>query len=249
MVYTGEDIQARLDRIREKKRAYMTPRDYKEFMPASLGYEPRDIDTLMRDQLNDIERMGQQATELLQVKIQNKRDFQAMQRARREMRRARGQWMNAGKAGGGGGNLGGSVKNANGDLDFTTYSPSGNFNPFASMVTLKSPYGIRYTVNRTVAKRFQGFLKALKRTGYNVYSLGGYANRNIAGTGTKSLHAYGLAIDINPAQNPVTYGRPITNLPRGVGALAAKYGLVWGGNWNGSKKDTMHFSVPAFGNK
>jgi hypothetical protein len=31
-------------------------------------------------------------------------------------------------------------------------------------------------------------------------------------------------------------------MPANIGAMAAKYGLGWGGNWN-SSKDTMHFSM------
>lgn len=118
----------------------------------------------------------------------------------------------------------------------------------AGLKTVGTPYG-RITVNSTAADNFVQFLRALNRTGYKVTSIGSYANRNIAGTNTKSLHSYGLAVDINPAQNPVTYGKVITNLPKGIGRLAGKYGLAWGGNWNGSKKDPMHFSIPAYGTK
>jgi hypothetical protein len=127
-------------------------------------------------------------------------------------------------------------------------SKNGRINLGAGLSTVGTPYG-RITVNSSAADNFVGFLRALNRTGYKVTSLGSYANRNIAGTNTRSLHSYGLAIDVNPSQNPVTYGKIITNLPKGVGRLAAKYGLAWGGNWNGSKKDTMHFSVPAYGTK
>jgi hypothetical protein len=81
--------------------------------------------------------------------------------------------------------------------------------------------------------------------GYKPTSIGGYSNRNIAGTNKKSLHSYGFAIDIDPGRNPVTWnGQNITALPKGVGAMAARYGLMWGGSWKGSKRDTMHFSVP-----
>lgn len=120
--------------------------------------------------------------------------------------------------------------------------------PNASMRTMNFR-GMSYQVNSSVANRFQGFLKALAKQGYVPKSIGGYANRNIAGTSTKSLHSYGLAIDIDPGSNPVTYGYVKTTLPKGVGKLARRYGLEWGGNWNGSKKDTMHFSVPYFGTK
>jgi hypothetical protein len=110
--------------------------------------------------------------------------------------------------------------------------------------------GFSLTLNSTAMNNFVGFLNALWKTGYRPKDIGSYANRNIAGTSTKSLHAYGLAIDIDPSRNPVTYnGHVVTILPAGVAALAAKYGLAWGGNWNGSKTDSMHFSVPYGGTK
>lgn len=127
--------------------------------------------------------------------------------------------------------------------------PTGKIDPYASMRTMKFG-GMSYTVNSTAAKRFQGLLRDLKKNGYMPSSIGGFSNRNIAGTNTKSLHSYGLAIDIDPSKNPVTWdGKNITALPSNVGQLAKKHGLAWGGDWNGSKKDTMHFSVPYFGTK
>lgn len=125
----------------------------------------------------------------------------------------------------------------------------GPIRPNAKIVTIRDRQGHSVQVNKSVADEFSAFLRALKRTGYKVHSIGGYANRNIAGTSTRSLHSYGLAIDINPGANPVTYGRRQTNLPRGIGRLARRYGLAWGGNWKGGKKDTMHFSFPFFGTK
>lgn len=80
---------------------------------------------------------------------------------------------------------------------------------------------------------------------YRVTSVGGYNCRNIAGTNRRSNHAYGLAIDVNPAQNPHTfpgdrnYGQ--TNMPPSFRQLFLSEGWGWGGNWN-SSKDTMHFS-------
>lgn len=80
---------------------------------------------------------------------------------------------------------------------------------------------------------------------YRVTSIGGYNCRNIAGTTRRSNHAYGVAIDINPAANPHTkpgdsnYGQ--TNMPPAFRQLFLNEGWGWGGNWT-SSKDTMHFS-------
>jgi hypothetical protein len=78
------------------------------------------------------------------------------------------------------------------------------------------------------------------------------------GTGTWSNHAYGLAVDVNPRENPyVGCGQsrdPAARRyrdrskhrkgmvgPRAVRAFSA-VGWGWGGAWSGNTKDYMHFS-------
>jgi D-alanyl-D-alanine carboxypeptidase-like protein len=78
------------------------------------------------------------------------------------------------------------------------------------------------------------------------------------GTGTWSMHAFGLAVDINPVENPyVGCGqsrdptarrfRERSRHHRGMvtrRAIAAfrSVGWGWGGAWAGNTKDYMHFS-------
>jgi hypothetical protein len=78
------------------------------------------------------------------------------------------------------------------------------------------------------------------------------------GTGSWSMHAYGLAVDLNPRENPyVGCGqsrdptaqsyRDRSRRRRGmVGsrtvAAFASAGWGWGGSWAGNTKDYMHFS-------
>jgi D-alanyl-D-alanine carboxypeptidase len=78
------------------------------------------------------------------------------------------------------------------------------------------------------------------------------------GSGNWSNHAFGLAVDLNPIENPYTgCGRtrkreslPYLNrskLRRGmitpaVVAAFSSIGWGWGGSWAGSTKDYMHFS-------
>jgi hypothetical protein len=113
------------------------------------------------------------------------------------------------------------------------------------MTQLRTPSGKTYTVASQYAKNFEGFVNELEGSGYRITSIGGYANRSTA-SGGFSWHSKGMAIDINPSQNPHTfpgsqnYGK--TDMPSNVSAMAAKYGLGWGGNWK-SSKDTMHFSM------
>lgn len=117
--------------------------------------------------------------------------------------------------------------------------------------TTITSHGHTVTVNSAVAGRFKGFLDALWQKGYHFKSVGGYANRTQRGAGAQagvmSLHSIGYAIDIDPVSNPTvpisSSGKYVYSLPPNVGALAAKYGLEWGGNWHNSK-DFMHFSVP-----
>lgn len=113
---------------------------------------------------------------------------------------------------------------------------------FSKIVT-KS--GKSATVATQYAQQFQGFINDMEATGYQIKSLGGYANRNMVGGNKPSYHALGAAIDINPAQNPYYKedGRPLqTDMPSNTGAIAARHGLGWGGNWH-TIKDAMHFSV------
>jgi len=88
---------------------------------------------------------------------------------------------------------------------------------------------------------------------------GAFACRPVRGATTYSQHAYGLAIDVNPFQNPYTKGdlvlpelassylqrgrvRPGMIEPGGPAVRAfAAIGWGWGGTWN-SLKDYQHFS-------
>lgn len=74
----------------------------------------------------------------------------------------------------------------------------------------------------------------------------GYENRdNVNSPGKKSMHAYGLALDVNSTENP---NMPGTSGPAGSGryqipasadALATRFNMLWGGRWG----DAMHFEL------
>jgi hypothetical protein len=78
------------------------------------------------------------------------------------------------------------------------------------------------------------------------------------GTGTWSMHAYGLAVDVNPLENPYVgcgqsrdpSAKPYFDrsrhrrgmvTPRAIAAFQS-IGWGWGGSWAGDTKDYMHFS-------
>lgn len=267
---------ARTKMIREA--ANLTPRRAEEVAPLALDTNERGSSPVLNNMVARVGVGSQKASQHQTLMNQNEANFQAyiqaqkqMQQAQQSLRRAQKlQQLQAQYNGGGGGIRRGragqtfSAPQSVVDAINSGQQPRGNLvvpnskggrwndptplNLGAGLRTVGSPFG-RITVNASTADNFVGFLRALNKTGYKVTSIGSYANRNIANTNTRSLHSYGLAIDINPAQNPVAYGKVITNLPKGIGRLAAKYGLAWGGEWNGSKKDPMHFSVPAYGTK
>ena len=77
---------------------------------------------------------------------------------------------------------------------------------------------------------------------YEISSAWAFTPRTIAGRYHVSRHAMGLAIDINPAQNPFrSDGVRITNMPDWFVKTWQDAGFCWGGHWQGSK-DPMHFS-------
>ena len=77
---------------------------------------------------------------------------------------------------------------------------------------------------------------------------GAYNCRKITGGKGYSLHAYGIALDINWNTNP--YGTTKTDMPRGmvdeIEAIRTTAGLPvweWGGDWR--TPDTMHYEIAA----
>lgn len=138
----------------------------------------------------------------------------------------------------------------------------------------------RLIVNRSVAKQVVGVFRKLYRAGFPIRRMrlvdayGGSDFRSIeadntsafncrAATGSSnwSNHAYGLAIDINPIENPYVTAsgsvahrasRPYLNrsrIRRGMaypsGELVRTFrsiGWGWGGYWSGAK-DYQHFSA------
>ncbi|GAA2574475.1 hypothetical protein GCM10010435_57490 [Winogradskya consettensis] len=146
-------------------------------------------------------------------------------------------------------------------------------------VTYIDFYGVAHpgsiVVNKAIAARTQSVFLSLYRMRFRIQGMSpmtvnapyitdygtvtaGYSCRLIAGTKTVSQHAYGLAIDVNPVQNPMyrgTYvesGTEVTFMTRwayrrgmmhAAGAVRAftTNGFHWGGRWH-TLKDYMHFS-------
>lgn len=71
---------------------------------------------------------------------------------------------------------------------------------------------------------------------------GCYVLRNSRGSDRLSMHAYGIAIDLNASTNA---RGTVGNMPPEVIAAFHKYGFCWGGHWK--TKDPMHFEYTKAG--
>lgn len=77
---------------------------------------------------------------------------------------------------------------------------------------------------------------------------GTYNCRPIGSSGNMSLHAYGIALDLNPKANPqkrpLTHDYPQSFIDRMEGIRASgKTALTWGGRWTSSTPDAMHWQI------
>ncbi len=70
---------------------------------------------------------------------------------------------------------------------------------------------------------------------------GGYNFRLMRGGSRLSMHAYGCAVDFDPAMNGLGDTTPAMN--RLVVAIFEKAGWTWGGRWSGGRCDGMHFQA------
>lgn len=145
----------------------------------------------------------------------------------------------------GGVSAGGATSSGGGMSTTPSPSPSGAAGAASTglpeLTSIRTKSGKSVQVATAVANKFQGFLNDLEDTGYRIREIGGYANRpNVNNPSVMSTHASGLAIDINPAQNPNR--STTTDMPPETAQIAAKWGLGWGMNWR-SVKDPMHFSA------
>ena len=109
--------------------------------------------------------------------------------------------------------------------------------------------GARVTVDRVTVPIWRAVEAILAKYRYRIRraDTGAYNCRQITGGSGYSLHAYGIAVDINWSTNP--YGsRLVTDFPPGaireIEALnvSGTPVLRWGGRYSGNK-DAMHFEV------
>jgi D-alanyl-D-alanine carboxypeptidase len=113
-----------------------------------------------------------------------------------------------------------------------------------NIVTRSVPILGAVTCNRRLFAPLRRALRTLERRGLSsVVDRGDYAGcfapRRIPGSGSLSLHAWGLAIDINAAANPrLGDSRQDRRLVRAM----EDAGFTWGGRWP-TVPDPMHFEL------
>jgi hypothetical protein len=110
-------------------------------------------------------------------------------------------------------------------------------------VTVKEDDGtviLRITVRAEVAPMVAYLLEATDEL-YNIKpaSTGAYNCRAIRGTNSPSNHSWGLAVDINWNDNPMSYTFH-SEIPPAVVAMWNACGWYWGGFYQ-NRTDTMHF--------
>lgn len=114
----------------------------------------------------------------------------------------------------------------------------------ADIVTRRVPILGSVTCHRAILPPLRRALKEVRRRGLaRRIDPGDYAAchapRRIPGSGTLSLHAWGLAFDINASRN-AQFERPQQD-PRVVRILE-RAGFAWGGRWPNAT-DGMHFEL------
>jgi hypothetical protein len=109
---------------------------------------------------------------------------------------------------------------------------------------------LRVTTVNGVADHLEAVVRDLETlpsawTRYLVPSAGTYVCRGIAGTGQRSMHGYGIAIDIATLRSDYwrwTGGGTAAyrnRIPSEIVSIFERHGFIWGGRWN--HFDTMHF--------
>lgn len=88
--------------------------------------------------------------------------------------------------------------------------------------------------------------KIIDQMGVSIF--GGSYNFRLMRNGTRlSMHSYGCAIDLDPANNQLGDTTPRFQKWPQVYAAFEKEGWVWGGRWKGKGCDGMHFQAAIVG--
>lgn len=118
--------------------------------------------------------------------------------------------------------------------------------------SIRSDGTIELSLQRDTVAAWRLFADVMRRHRYLFReSAGGTYNcRPIAGTNRYSLHAYGLALDLNPSRNPwhthtTDQPRAFRDAAKGIRTTRGVRVFAWGGDWPRSEADPMHWQVDA----
>lgn len=108
----------------------------------------------------------------------------------------------------------------------------------------------KLTVHKYLANEVKAIFDELLKIKFPISDAYSYSWRNMAsGTGSKSHHSYGVAIDINASSNAASYtggsyrpGKDPYSVTSEVVNIWKKHGFYWGGDWSGYYFDPMHFT-------
>lgn len=106
---------------------------------------------------------------------------------------------------------------------------------------------------RVAVDAYSALEQALMSEGYKATSVWAYNCRPIASSGNLSLHGFGIAVDIDPNENPQTSGgdpysgklkKHHVDAVMKIKVKSGKHLWWWGGYWSGSTQtDRMHFQL------
>lgn len=114
------------------------------------------------------------------------------------------------------------------------------------------PKGGTLVCHKLLVQPLQDIMDEIRKTYITYYSGcgGGYANRSMRGSGKKSTHAWGIALDLNVPFNPLgkSWEENLVRYKRNAFVFTPEHpiiklfldrGFVWGGNFK-HRKDPMH---------
>jgi hypothetical protein len=129
-----------------------------------------------------------------------------------------------------------SVRSSLKQFTFTFPREDGTPNNVSVWVHKKNMYNRLVRVNAALCALYS------KGGGYTIHDIGCFNWRLIRGSLlSRSMHSGAVAIDINPAQNPMS-SRLVTDMSASFVKCWTSNGFLWGGSFP-TRKDAMHFEL------
>lgn len=118
-----------------------------------------------------------------------------------------------------------------------------HWNPDLRVKALRVHKRVAPSLTRILAKIWEAYgknQKAIEKVNLHLIG-GGYVWRTMRNKSRLSMHAYGCAVDLDPANNDL--GDPTPQMPAVVVAAFEEEGWEWGGRWSVQNRDGMHFQA------